>query len=196
MKLVNLRQRSKQWLQYRANKICASDSPIIMGQSPFKTVEQLFKEKTRCFESSPNQYMQRGLDLEPIALRKFEEETGFVLFPCVGEHENGWMAASFDGMTIDEDCIVEIKAPGKKDHNEALLGMIPIKYKGQLNHQMFVAGLQEMFYYSFDGENGVIIEVKRDDEYIEKMIEKEKEFWDRLQALNSDKEHGRTAIVV
>jgi putative phage-type endonuclease len=193
MKLINLKQRSKEWLTWRATKICASDAPIITGHSPFKTVEQLYNEKTKCFESAPNSYMRRGLDLEPIALREFEKETGLIMFACVGEHENGWMAASFDGMTLEQDAIVEIKCPGKKDHFAALNGIIPDKYKAQLNHQMVVADVQEMFYFSFDGEKGVIIEVKRDDKFIEIMIEKEREFWERLQQQLTPSSHSIVA---
>lgn len=187
MKLITLKQRSKEWLEWRSTRVCASDAPIIMGQSPFKTVDQLLIEKSKCFESTPNQYMLRGIKLEPIALEAFERETGLSMYPCVGEHENGWMAASFDGMTIEQDAIVEIKAPGKKDHFAAMNGLVPEKYKAQLNHQLYVSGLQEMFYYSFDGSNGVIIEVKRDNDFIEIMLEKELEFWNHLKILNEQK---------
>jgi putative phage-type endonuclease len=152
-----------------------------MGISPFKTYEDLMNEKNHGFEQHVNQYMQRGIDLEPIALKAFESETGLLMFPCVGEHENGWMAASFDGMTLEEDVILEIKCAGKKDHQLALDGIIPTKYVPQLQHQLYVCGLSVVFYYSFDGQTGKIIEVKRDDAYIEIMIEKEKQFWESLK---------------
>lgn len=188
MKIVRLKQRSKEWLQWRRTKIMASDSPSIMGVSPYKTPEQLFHEKTHCYEQNVNPWMQRGVDLEPVALKLFEKESGLLLFPCVGEHENGWMAASFDGMTLEEDAIIEIKVPGKKDHQLALEGKIPPKYYPQLQHQLFVCGLSVVFYYSFDGQTGKIIEVKRDDNYIETMIEKEKEFWNILQNFKNQKD--------
>lgn len=181
MKLINLKQRSKEWLQWRSNKICASDAPIILNMSPFKTIEQLFTEKTKCFESTPNPYMLRGIDLEPIALHEFEKETDLIMFPCVAEHDNGWMAASFDGMTIEGDLIVEIKCPGKKDHFEASLGVCPQKYFAQLQHQIEVADVDFSYYYSFDGEKGYTFKVKRDNTFIKIMLEKEKAFWDRLQ---------------
>lgn len=187
MKLIKLKQRSKEWIDYRKNKIMASDSPIIMGVSPYRTIDQLINEKIYSYEQHVNPWMQRGIDLEPIALKEFEKETGLIMFPCVGEHENGFMAASFDGMNIEEDVIVEIKIPGKKDHQLALNGKIPPKYYPQLQHQMFVSSLFVVFYYSFDGEKGVILEVKRDQEYIEKMIEKQKNFWNDLQAIALNK---------
>lgn len=189
MKLISLKQRSKEWLQWRAKMICASDAPIIMQQSPFKTVEQLLIEKSNCFESTPNPWMLDGIRLEPIALEEFEKQTGLSMYPCVGEHENGWMAASFDGMTIEQDLIVEIKVPGQKDHFSAMNGIIPEKYKSQLQHQMYVSNTQFMYYDSFDKKTmkGTIIEVKRDDAFIEIMLEKEFEFWEHLKILNKQK---------
>jgi putative phage-type endonuclease len=184
MKIISLSQRTKEWLQWRRNKVMASDAPIITGHSKFKNIQELYEEKIKCYESVPNAWMQRGIDLEPIALEAFEKETGLIMFPCVGEHENGWMAASFDGMTIEGDAIVEIKAPGAKDHHYAEVNkMVPDKYMPQLQHQMHVAGLDKCFYYSFDGEKGIILEVKRDQDFIEKMIAKEFEFWQCLQTL-------------
>ncbi len=183
MKIIPIKQKSKQWLDWRCGLITASDSPIIMGMSPYKDKDQLLTEKFRRFETVPNYFMLRGIDLEPVALREFEKETGLIMFPCVGEHENGWMGASFDGMTIEGDAILEIKCPGKKDHAKALLGECPKHYFAQLQHQMYVAGVQFSFYYSFDGEKGVIIEVKLDNDFIEIMLEKEREFWECLQNL-------------
>lgn len=188
MKIISLKQRSREWLKWRSTRVCASDAPIILGQSKFKTIEELYNEKIKCFETSPNPYMLRGIELESIALRKFEEETNLIMFPCVGVHDElDWMAASFDGVTICRTAICEIKCPGRRDHNEAMLGMIPFHYKAQLQHQIHVSGIDFAYYYSFDGVSGVIIEVKRDQEFIEKMIEKEFEFWQRLQAYNISK---------
>lgn len=180
MQLVRIKQKSKQWLEWRREKITASDAPIIMGMSPFKTPEQLLNEKLHKFESPENPYMRRGNELEPIALQAFEKETGLVMFPAVGVHENGWIAASFDAVTIEEDAICEIKCPGKKDHACALDGNVPEKYIAQLQHQIYVAGLNFAYYYSFDGQKGIILEVKRDEGFIEKMLEKETDFWNIL----------------
>jgi putative phage-type endonuclease len=181
MKLINLKQGTRDWLQWRRTKITASDSSIILEMSPYKKPDQLLKEKLKGFETVANCWMRRGLDLEPIALREFERETGLVLFPCVGIHDMiDWMGASFDGMTIEGDAICEIKCPGKKDHSLALEGRIPNSYKAQIQHQIFVSGLDFSYYFSFDGHKGKVIEVKRDDDFIEIMIEKEREFWERL----------------
>lgn len=193
MHLINLKQRSHEWLKWRKNKITAADSPIILGHSPFKSIERLYEEKIRCYDEPCTYYMQRGIDLEPIALRSFENETGLIMFPAVGIHDEiDWMAASFDGMTIEGDVICEIKCPGKKDHEEAINGNVPKKYYPQLQHQIHVAGIDFSYYFSFDGNKGVIIEVKRDQDFIDKMIEKEFEFWQCLQTFTPPQTQSRT----
>src|SRR6185436_19033424 len=103
MRIVDIKQKTKEWLQFRRSHVCASDAPIIMRTCNFKSIKKLYEEKVKCYESVPNEWMRRGNDLEPIALEEFEKETGLIMFPCVGKNEDlEWMAASFDGMTIEQ----------------------------------------------------------------------------------------------
>ncbi len=197
MKLCQLTQGTKIWLEWRRNMIMASDSSILLGISPYKTIQELYHEKIHKYESVCTPIMQRGKDLEPIALEKFEKETGLILFPAVAVHDTiEWMAASFDGVTICRDAIVEIKCNGKKNHELSLKGKIPNFHNCQVQHQIEVSGLDFAYYYSFDGENGVIIEVKRDQEFIDIMLEKEREFWNSLQALTLSKNGNEYATRV
>jgi|SRR6185437_463481 len=186
MQIVKIKQRTKSWLEFRRSHVCASDASIIIGSNPYKTIEKLYDEKIKCYEQPMTSYMQRGIDLEPIALREFEKETGLIMFPSVGVHDEfDWMAASFDGMTIEGDAIVEIKCPGKKDHAIAMQGEIPKHYFPQLQHQIHVSGLDFTYYYSFDGDKGIIIQVNRDQGFIDNLVAKEFEFWQSLATLNS-----------
>ena len=188
MLLVGIKQNTPEWLQWRKGKICASDAPIIMGVSPYKNVDKLIDEKVRCYEQHVTYYMQRGKDLESIALGKFEQETGLIMFPMVGVHDSiDWMAASFDGVSICRKFIIEIKAPGKKDHALALQGKVPEKYYPQVQHQICVSDVEFAYYYSFDGENGVTIKVDRDEKFIEKMVDMERDFWDTLHSVTLEK---------
>jgi predicted phage-related endonuclease len=136
----------------------------------------------RFASQSPLFSVHRPLPKMMPPLELFEQETGIMFFPAVGVHESiEWMAASFDGVSIDRKAILEIKCPGKKDHKQALEGKIPRHYFPQIMHQIEVAGLDMSYYYSFDGESGVILEVKRDQAFIDMMLAKEKEFWDSIQ---------------
>ena len=179
-----LKQQTKEWHEFRRNHIGASDAPIILGVSPWKNVKQLYNEKIGLFSvDNPSAKMKRGLELEPVALEIFESETGYLMSPHVMEHPSiSFMSASFDGVEIDGKCILEIKCPGIKDHEIALSKEIPEKYIPQLNHQMEVFGIDKMYYMSFFSEKDYkILEVKKDEEYTKRMLEKEFEFWEMVR---------------
>lgn len=172
-----MEQGTAEWLEFRKNKIGASDAPVIMGVSPWKTPYQLWLEKCGALEPTVNKSMKRGTLMEQEARNQFINYIGVDVFPSVETHdEHKWMIASLDGRDIDKKIIVEIKCPGKEDHNLALEGKIPEKYYPQLQHQMCVCNVDKMFYYSYDGSKGVCIEVERNNYYIAKMLEEETKF--------------------
>ena len=176
---IELVQGSAEWHALRKTKITATDASIIMGASHWKTRIQLYHEKlSNDPPPPPNERMQRGLDLEPVARDLFNIKTGLEMQPAILVKD--WAMASLDGMDEKIGCILEIKCPGEKDHNLAIARKVPDHYFPQLQHQMYVADMDFEYYFSFDGMDGVIVEVKRDDEYIEKMIIEEKKFYDCL----------------
>jgi len=176
-------QQTDEWLALRKSKIGASDAPVIMEVSPWKTPYQLWLEKISSVkETKKTASMQRGIDLETKAREEFEKLTGIFMIPQVVFHKSyDWMMASLDGMDIEQKSIVEIKCPNKIDHQTALSGNIPNKYYPQLQHQMEVCELDSAYYFSFDGENGTLLNIPRDDIYIKKMLEKEVEFYECMQ---------------
>lgn len=179
LQILPIEQGSSEWHVLRKTKITATDAPVIMGASHWKTRIQLYNEKkSNNAPMPPNERMQRGIDLEPIARDLFILKTGVVVKPAVAVLD--WAMASLDGMSDNRKCILEIKCPGEKDHAIALQGKVPDHYYPQLQHQMYVMGVDEAYYFSFDGTDGDPITVKRDDEYIEKMIIEEKKFYDCL----------------
>jgi len=111
-----MEQRSAEWFKLRKEKIGASDAAAILGVSPWKTILELYNEKMSEELTVPpqNAWMQRGIDLEPEALRAFEIETGYLMSPQVlinPRHQ--WMMASLDGLDIDGRAACEIKVKKK-----------------------------------------------------------------------------------
>ena len=132
--------------------------------------------------------MQRGHELEDKARIELEKILGVLLLPEVRLHdEHHWMMASLDALDSTNSVLAEIKCPRKVDHAMAASGKIPDKYFPQLQHQLEVCKLEMGYYYSFDGEAGVLLKIYRDDKYIKEMVSKEKEFWDCLQEFNPPK---------
>jgi putative phage-type endonuclease len=172
-------QGTLEWHALRKTKISATDASVIMDANPWKTRLQLYHEKlSEDPPAPPNEAMKRGIDLEPIARDLFIAKTGIQVFPRVVVKD--WAMASLDGINSFSTKIVEIKCPGPKDHAIAVSGKVPDHYYPQLQHQMYVCGVQTMDYFSFDGIDGVILSVERNSEYIEKMLTEEKRFYECL----------------
>ena len=177
-------QQSEEWKAMRQDKIGSSDAAVIMEVSPWKTPYKLWEEKILGSNTQMNPAMQRGLDLEQKARDRFSDMTGLLVEPAVVFHpELEWMMASLDAREISGKHIAEIKCPGKKDHEMAKTGQIPEKYYPQLQHQIEVCKLDKAYYFSFDGEEGILIEINRDQKYIIKLIEKEKVFKEQVDNL-------------
>jgi putative phage-type endonuclease len=155
---AELTQNTPEWLEFRRKKIGASDAPIILEVSPWKTPYQLWLEKTSGSLPPSTVRQKRGLELEELARQVFEKKTGMIMFPKVVLHPSlDWMMASLDGIDIDGQAIVEIKCPGQTDHDVAKTGKVPEKYIPQLQHQLAVTGVEIAYYFSFDGNDGVSV---------------------------------------
>lgn len=176
-----MQQNTQEWLDFRRNKIGASDAPIILGISPYRnaTPYSLWEEKVFGKDREKTGAMRRGTLMEPQALAEFERQTRISVMPKVAvSKERPWQMASIDGISFDESIFVEIKCPGREDHESAVNGIIPDHYQTQMQHQMSVLDLPEGLYFSFDGKEGVVIPFKRDDLYIEEMLEQEEKFYE------------------
>jgi putative phage-type endonuclease len=182
--MIPQQQRSPAWLKWRRDKIGGSDASSIMDKNAFKKVGELWEEKLGLRKpEEENEHMARGNALEDEARLEFETLTGLIMFPQVLVHSGyPWMIASLDGMTMDKKIAVEIKCPGKIGN---LLDGIPDYYKPQLQHQMAVANLDEIYFFAFfkgpmNSETHILHKMQRDDAYIKKLIEKEKQFYEIL----------------
>ena len=178
-------QGSMDWHLKRQKCIGGSDAAAILGVSPWKTAYQLWLEKVGPLKiKPPNEPQKRGLDLEPAARHWFMDHTYYETQPEVRMHPKyPWMIASFDGMTKDGKIAVEVKCPGKKDHESARQGIVPIHYAPQLNHLLAVSGLDMIYYLSFDGEDGYLLEFQRNEKDIEDLISKELKFFGCMRTL-------------
>lgn len=179
--MFELTQNTDQWLAFRRDKIGASDAPVIMGDSPWSTPYQRWQEKLGLIApKKTTKAMQWGLDQEQTARDIFRLHTEIEVKPQVTiSLLYPWMIASMDGVSENGHVGVEIKCPGVADHESAKRNLVPTKYYAQLQHQHAVGEFDKLFYASL-GKDGTfaLFEVPRDDKYISKLIEKEKEFYD------------------
>jgi len=182
MKPLNYKQGSKEWLQMRKLAIGASDAPIILGVSPYKTKEELLHEKLYGIDQKETAAMTYGKENEEPARQLFEQMSGIVMFPDkVYAHDTReWQIASLDGIDLEGENILEIKCANKTDHQIALEKKVPAKYMPQLQHQMSVCDVKGAYYFSYHKGEGCIVYVDRDDDFIDSMVKEEKAFYEKM----------------
>jgi putative phage-type endonuclease len=70
--IVKLVQGSPAWHEHRAKYRNASETAIVMGESPWQTPYQLWELRTGRRQQVVNAAMARGTALEPLALVTYE----------------------------------------------------------------------------------------------------------------------------
>jgi putative phage-type endonuclease len=180
MKIIkSFQQNTPEWIEWRKNKIGSSDASIILNVSPWTSPMQLWERKLDIApEQKESLAMSRGKALEHEARCEFIQLKNMSFAPEIVQHaQHDFLIASLDGLSVCEKYAVEIKCSGREDHLLALQGIVPKKYVPQLQHQLAVTGLDMIYYYSYDGVNNACIEVQRDQEYIDKLIQEELKFY-------------------
>lgn len=174
---LDLPQRTPAWFQARLGIPTASSFGKIItdGLKPSAQAEvyqnQLVAE---WYTGEPgfnyiNDAMQRGIDLEPVALEAYEfatdrdvKEVGFVY-----KDETRLVGASPDGLCGDMG--IEIKCPLPSTHVSYLLaGGLPTAYEGQVQGSMYVTGFDTWDFVSYcPGFPPLIITVERDEQFMD-----------------------------
>ena len=174
----------EEWLKYRTKGIGGSDVSIIAGINPFKSVHQLWLEKTGQAEPEEegSEYTHFGTLLEPIVRKEFMERTGIKVrqkHMLLQSEEHPFMFADLDGV-INEDgqlCIFEAKTASAYKQ-EVWEEEVPAPYILQVQHYMAVTGAKKTYIAALVGGNHFFYHVvERDEEMIAKIIVMEKYFW-------------------
>ena len=159
--IVRLVQGSAEWHQHRRNHRNASETPAVLGVSPWITPYQLWQIKLGLVKQEVTPAMLYGTQLEPQARAAYEALTGHVMQPLVLVDSE--YSASLDGITLSGDRVVEIKVPFKgRDSTlwrSVAEGLLPEHYELQVQHQLHVAGADVADVYVFDGREGLLLEV-------------------------------------
>ncbi len=174
----------EEWLKYRTGGIGGSDVSIIAGINPFKSVHQLWLEKTGQAgpEQTDSEYAHFGTLLEPIVRKEFMERTGLKVrqkHMLLQSEEHPFMFADLDGVINDggEQAVFEAKTASAYKQEVWEEG-IPAPYILQVQHYMAVTGAKKTYIAALVGGNHFYHHVvERDEEMIGKIIAMEEYFW-------------------
>ena len=189
MRTIDLVQGSEQWLTWRKQGVSATDSPVILGKSPYQTPWGLWAQKTGLIQPpdlSRNPNVRRGNRLEPVIRGWMEQYFGDILLPVCAEWDaDPVFRASFDGVT-STGLPVELKAPSDKTFEEVKQHQhesTPYKlYFYQVQHQILVSDADYGWLVFFrEGETPIAFKILRDRTLIDEMIKKGRDFWTMVQ---------------
>lgn len=201
MKLLDLKQGSREWLDWRQWGLGGSDmGSIMLGDDwPYKESrhDALLSMKIEFRNLEANNAMKRGHWMEgPARMGWCSLHHGMTADPvCVQHDDVDWMRVSLDGLAKFEDglkVILEIKCPSWQQHNLAHAGIVPAHYVPQVQYQLMVTGLDLLHYVSAtdSGRFGAtkdeldiaIVEVRPDPELQAEILERGTEFWQKVLA--------------
>lgn len=175
VKTNNLRR--EEWLKYRTGGIGGSDVSVIAGINPYRSLHQLWLEKTGQIspEETDNEYTHFGTLLEPIVRKEFVERTGLKVrqkHMLLQSEEFPFMYADLDGVINDngETAIFEAKTASQYKA-ETWENGVPAGYILQVQHYMAVTGAKKTYIAALIGGNHFVYHViERDVIMIAKII--------------------------
>lgn len=128
-----------EWLRIRDTGISATT--VSKAATPSGYAE-IINERNNPTEFVDNAYMKFGRDNEAWMVASLKDQFGIFendWLICADGHENRWMFATPDGLSLDHQTIAEVKTTGK-DWGE--LKSIPINYRRQVQWQLHVTGAE------------------------------------------------------
>lgn len=183
------------WLERRLGGIGASDAPVILGQSSFKSPYELWAEKCGLIEPDDISELERikwGHRLQRPIGEAFREETGRPVVHCdpfdTRQHPDiEWQLCTPD--CIEDDPATRGDLPGALEiknvdkHNaKEWEEEAPLQYQVQLQHQLAVTGMHWGTVCALIGGNRLKwFDIDRNDRFIEIMTFEEAKFWDLVQ---------------
>lgn len=176
----------------RRNGLGASDTPIIMGYSSYKTPYQLYLEKTGTVTDDDEETEQQywGNALEPLIIERFAKENNVeVTFPDTIHHPDyPYIFANLDGWIESEKAVVEAKLVNsfkKKEWDSTLSDGIPLTYLIQVAKQCLITDASRGYIAVLFGGMEFQQFVYERDKMLEDLILKaDIEFWHCVQTKN------------
>lgn len=191
MKIHNFEQNTQEWIDVRIGKITASGAHNLLVKGAGKTRKSYILSKAceivtgvlQGPDLSGNPWVERGKELEALAIQRYEEET-FSIVERVGFVElSQYVGCSPDGI-VSPDGLIEVKCKKADNHLQSIIDGkegIENNYYTQMQMQMFCCDAQwcdyVLFHPDFPANHDKyrdlhIIRIERDDIFI-KNLEKE-----------------------
>ena len=184
-----------EWLRERQKSIGSSDAPVIAGVSRFRTVAQLYDDKTEPITEVPEETpdLRRGRMMEGLARDLIQEEYANTVEPADQSHffrhpdyahslPDGWI--NRERPDPPGDLGVEIKVPRPATWQKMYLhGVLP-EWNVQCQHHMLVHDRREWLLAVMCPVTVTLLveTIDRDDALVESLMKREEAFWECVQS--------------
>jgi len=177
-----------EWLARRLRGIGASESPAVLGLSPWKTRYQLWAEKCGLVEQddlSGNEAVEFGCRLEKPIAEAFRDRTGreVAMWPqhqVAQHHDLPWLICTPDATQYGDPRgpgLVQIKTTSEYKRKEWDEGP-PLAYQVQCQHELAVTGHTWGTLVVLIGGNKLrFVDFDRNEAFIAAMLPQLEEFW-------------------
>jgi predicted phage-related endonuclease len=156
MIIHDVQQGSYEWHQLRLGKITSTRLKKLMSKDNLSLVDELIAEEETGISDDDgfvSEEMQRGIDLEPLAIKEYESVTGNTVtrYGFLQSDELPILCQSPDGY-VGVDGAIEVKCPKTKTHIKYIRqGKIPNDYKEQVwTYFMVNPNLKWLDFISYD----------------------------------------------
>lgn len=157
MQELRLLQGTDEWKSARKNYFTASEAPQMMGASKLRSRDKLLFTKSTGIEEEHDaetlKRFARGHAAEAGARPIISEIYGDDFFPKVGvaEIDGLQLLASFDGLTMDCDVVLEHKLFNQELSVSVPAGEISPYYYWQLEQQLLISGAEKALFVASNG---------------------------------------------
>lgn len=183
---VTSEQGSEEWLEARRKCITASDMATVLCQNPYSSRPELLRQKVfKIPFRGSTEAVEHGHAYEPVAIRRYEQQTGHKVLSFGLLHEPGSiLGASPDGVTLCGRG-VEVKCPLTR---KVKCQEVPKHYMAQVQCQLEVMKLDVCDFVQLDTKSDTfdVCAVPRDVEWVSKYWPKIEDFWRLLQECYDD----------
>lgn len=180
---IAVRQGSDAWLVERRGLITATDLPVLLGVSPWRSEADLAAEKTGTAPAvEPSLRMRMGNALEPLIAAAYTEATGRRLrrFHGLLRHPTiEWAAASPDYGVVGERRLVEAKFTGSRTR---FADGLPVDVEAQAQWQLMVTGYPTADVAALVGDELRVFAVEADAAMAAGLVDIAADFRRRLRA--------------
>lgn len=190
-----------EWKMFRQFGIGSSDSAAIVGASNWKTVRDLWMEKTgnkQPKDLSDNEFIQKGVRLEPAIREVFKalhpkRKITYHKYDMLYQPERPFIFATLDGEQKDENgrlgCLeIKTNTPRSASDWKKWEGQIPQGYYIQCLHELLASGYEfvDLFAFIFQQDGDFVAReyhIERADakEDLDWLLNEEIKFWDSVE---------------